>query len=470
MGSGFRLSCRSCGEKAEQDRPGYTCPKCGGVLEYSVDTEYLKEVKFKGPITFWRYRPVLPAVQEAVSLGEGGTPLWISERLGSDLGLKKLKLKDETRNPTSSFKDRSASLIVSDAVGRGFDTLVSATSGNHGASLAAYSAKEGLTCHLVVPSNMDIGKLAQMIAYDADVEEAGETIEAALKRVVELADATGSYQATTELNPLSVEALKTISYEIFEQGCKPDWVAVAMGSGVTIHALWKGFTELEVMGLISERPRLIGVQASGCAPIADAFIMGENEPIEIESGDTVASAIKMSRPMHGAAALKALRESEGFSVTISDDAMLEYGREIARSEGIFAEPASAASVACLPSLVDTGEIDHSDTIVSLITSSGLKTNDILKSLRRRRKSPGFGLRLATKERLLREISKDQTYGYALWKWMGGELTLGAVYQHLSDLETRGLIKSHTVGKRRYLNITDKGRRVLGAMDELQVLL
>jgi DNA-binding transcriptional ArsR family regulator len=150
--------------------------------------------------------------------------------------------------------------------------------------------------------------------------------------------------------------------------------------------------------------------------------------------------------------------------------MLEFGKEIARSEGIFAEPASAASVACLPGLIESGEIDHSDTIVSLITSSGLKTNDILKSLSRRRKSPGLGSRLATKERLLKEISKGQTYGYALWKGMEGELTLGAVYQHLSDLELRGLISSRAVGKRRYLTITDRGRRVLGAMDELQVLL
>jgi threonine synthase len=191
MGSSFKLSCRSCGQEAEQDRPGYTCLKCGGVLEYSFDPEYLKEVKFEGPISFWRYRPegpisfwryrpVLPPVKEAVSLGEGGTPLWVSERLGSDLELENLKLKDETRNPTSSFKDRSASLIVSDAVGRGFDTLVSATSGNHGASLAAYSAKEGLTCHLIVPSNMDIGKLAQMIAYDAEVDTAGDNIEHAI--------------------------------------------------------------------------------------------------------------------------------------------------------------------------------------------------------------------------------------------------------------------------------------------------
>ena len=471
MESPCRLECILCKSRFPEAEMGGRCSECGGSLEYSFDPDYLKSVRFKGPLTFWRYRPVMPPVTKPVSLGEGGTPLWEAKRLGESLKLGNLLLKDETRNPTSSFKDRSASLMISDALSRGFGSVVCATSGNHGASLAAYSAMEDVSCRLVVPGDLDLGKLAQMIAYDADIEEAGKNIEAALERVVELADATGSYQATTELNPLSVEALKTISYELTEQGCTPDWVAVAMGSGVTIHALWKGFTELEEMGLIDGKPRLIGVQAAGCSPIADAYKKGEDEPVELETADTVASAIKMSKPLYGAAALEALKESGGLSVTITDDSMLEYGKEIARSEGIFAEPASAASVACLPNLVQSGEIDHSDTIVSLITSSGLKTNDILKSLsRRRRKSPGLGLRLATKERLLTEISKEQTYGYALWKGMEGELTLGAVYQHLSGLELRGLITSHAEGKRRYLTITDKGQRVLAAMDELQVLL
>jgi threonine synthase len=439
-------------------------------MEYTFEPEHLKEVMFDGPITFWRYRPVLPHVKEAVSLGEGGTPLWVSERLGSDLGLENLKLKDETRNPTSSFKDRSASLIVSDAVGRGFDTLVSATSGNHGASLAAYSATEGLTCHLVVPSNMDIGKLAQMIAYDAEVDTAGDNIEHAISQTVDLVERTGWYQATTELNPLSTEALKTISYELAEQGDPPDWVVVAMGSGQTFHAVWKGFKELEEMGRLLKIPRLIGVQAEGCSPITEAFSQGDMKPSKLEAAETVAKAILNSEPMYGSAALEALKESDGISVTVTDDEMLRYGKEIARLEGIFAEPASAAAVACLPSLRDEGIIDPKDSIISLITSSGLKTNDIFQSLSSRRRSPGLGSKLATKEHLLKNISRSKTYGYELWKGMGKKMTLGAVYQHLSDLEEKGLIVSQTEGKRRYLLITEKGRRVLAAMDELTILL
>jgi threonine synthase len=243
-----------------------------------------------------------------------------------------------------------------------------------------------------------------------------------------------------------------------------------MGSGVTIHSLWKGFTELEEAGKIDSKPRLIGVQAEGCAPIADAFNKHIEEPLNLESGDTVATAIRVARPMFGAAALRALEESDGFSVTVSDSAMIDYGKEIARHEGIFAEPASAASVAFIPELLECGVIDSSDTVVSIITSSGLKTNDILRSLNLRRKSPGLGIRLATKERILRRIATKKTYGYALWKDLGKAMTLGAVYQHLSDLESRGLVASSAEGKRRVHELTEKGRKVLDALEDLQSLM
>jgi threonine synthase len=386
------------------------------------------------------------------------------------MGFRNLFLKDETRNPTNSFKDRSAALIVSDVVGKGFDSLISATNGNHGASLAAYSAKEDIQCRLIVPEDLDIAKLAQMIAYDARVEDSGGAIEAALEKATNIASETGVYQATTELNPLSVEAIKTISYEIWEQAEVPDWVAVAMGSGATIHSIWKGFKELENSGAIDERPRLIGVQAKGCAPIANAQLEKKDEVFELDSTETIAVAIRVAKPLYGSAALQAIKESGGLSVTVTDSSMIDFGKEIARHEGIFAEPASAASVACLSVLLEDGTIDPTDSMVSIVTSSGLKTNDIIRSLSHRQKSPGLGRRLATKGRILRHISLDRTYGYAIWKFLGKEMTLGAVYQHLSDLEGRGLLSSHTEGKRRYLEITERGRKVLEALDELRVLL
>jgi threonine synthase len=466
----FKFKCDLCNIRYEDKELGDRCSHCGGLLEYTYDQEYIKSINFKGRLSFWRYREAMPSVKHTVSLGEGGTPLWHAKKLTETLRLQNLALKNETRNPTNSFKDRTATLMISDAVTKGFDSIVCATNGNHGASLSAYSAKEDISCHLLVTSDLDIGKLAQIIAYDAHIEESGDSIDSAIHRANEISNDMGWYQATTELNPLSIEALKTISFEIAEQGEVPDWMAVAMGSGVTIHALWKGFNELSEMGIIKKKPRLIGVQSEGCSPIVEAYKKGEEKPIIPKEFETVATAIKVSNPLFGTAALNDLKESKGVSVKISDEEMLQYGKEIARTEGIFVEPASAATVACLPKLIDAGVIDSSDKVVSLITSSGLKTNDILKTLHKRRKSIGLSARLATKERLLKEISETETYGYALWKGMEKELTLGAVYQHISDLENKGLISSKTAGKRRYLKITKKGRRVLSSLDELKVLL
>lgn len=465
----YRLTCSSCGLDVSQQQILGRCTRCGEILEYEFDLNYLQTVKFKGSFTFWRYRPVLPDVPKPISLGEGGTPLHNAERLGKVLGLENLLLKDETRNPTNSFKDRSASLIISDAAGKIFDTLVCATNGNHGASLAAYSAKVDITCHLLVPRSLDLGKLAQMIVYDAHVEEAGGSIEDAIANASNLAMDSGWYQATTELNPLAVEALKTIPFELAEQTCTPEWVVVAMGSGATIHAIWKGFKELEKMGHIEKKPRLIGVQAAGCAPIAGAFSSGKDKPLDLNKVETEATAIRVATPIYGYSALKALNESKGLAVSVTDEEMLISGKEIARSEGIFVEPASAATVACIKRLIDTGEIDKDDSVISLITSSGLKTDDILLSLSRRRRSPGFSSRLATKERILKMIDKRRTYGYDLWKSMGKKMTLGAIYQHLSDLEKRGMISPYPEGKRRYLKITERGKRVLAALDDLRSL-
>ncbi|MGD0804109.1 MAG: threonine synthase [Candidatus Bathyarchaeia archaeon] len=464
------LVCTECGYVFLSDSGKNRCEKCGGILEYIWDEEYLKTVKFTGELKFWRYKPILPSVKKPVSLGEGGTPLQEAQRLAEALSLKQLALKDETRNPTNSFKDRSAALIVSDALGKGFSSLVCATNGNHGASVAAYSAKANIACHLIVPKALDIGKLAQMMVYNAEIVESGEMIEESISRAITLEEEMGWYQATTELNPLSIEGLKTIAYEIVEQKGEPDWMFVAMGSGVTISSLWKGFKELETMERIRKLPRLVGIQAKGCSPIVSAFDTGEDAPKPIEHGETEATAIRVSRPIFGELALKALRESKGFAVTVSDEDMLAAGREIARLEGIFAEPASAATVASLSNLVNAGKIDRSDRVICLITSSGLKTDDILQSLTKRKRSQGLGSMLTTKEKILRHISSGETYGYEIWKTVGKGMTIGAVYQHIADLDERGLISSSLRGKRRYYEITDRGRRTLSALDDLQVLL
>ncbi len=467
MSQSHVLECLSCRAQNISENPDTICSKCGGLLEYRLNID---QVRFTGPITFWRYRPVLPRVFEVVSLGEGGTPLQKADRLADSLHFKNLYLKDETRNPTNSFKDRSAALIISDAKSRGYDSIVCASNGNHGASISAYAAKEDIQCNLVIPVGVDMGKLAQMLMYDAKIVQTGDNIEDAIKRSRELEKEMDWYQATTELNPLSIEGLKTISYELVEQNGVPDYVILAMGSGATLHALWKGFKEMRQLGIIEDMPKMIGVQAKGCSPIQQAYDKGTMEPVKIMKGETEASAIRVAEPIYGKLALEALKESNGFAVAVSDEEMLDAGMEIARNEGIFAEPASSAPVASLQTDYINDRIDHDANIVCLVTSSGLKTDDILRNITKRKKSPRLGSRLATKERILRTINQSPTYGYAIWKNLGSDMTIGAVYQHLTDLETKGLIKSTQKGKRKELEITERGKRALEALDDLQVLL
>ena len=463
------LTCTTCGKEFESYLT-VRCSDCGGLLEYRYEADYLKSVEFTGPLSFWRYRPVLPNVEHVVSLGEGGTPLHNSKRIGESIGLKNLYLKDESQNPTNSFRDRCASLVVSNAVDLGYDSLIAATAGNLGASLAAYSAKADLRCNLLVPRAVDMGKLAQMIAYDASIEEYGETVDEGVEQAEKLGRETGWYQATFELNPLAVEALKTISFEVVEQIGVPDWVVIPMGSGGTVCALWKGFKELEASGKTDSLPRIVGVQAKGCSPIVDAFQLKRKQPLEVAEASTRALAICVKKPVYGEVALAALKESSGIAVSVDDEDIIRTEKEIAHLEGLFAEPASSATVACLSILLDRDVLGPSDKVVCLITSSGLKTTDILSTLGKRSKSLGLSYRLATKEKILRIIQGDRTYGYDIWKKMGKGMTLGAVYQHLTELEERGLITSFVKGKRRYFEVTSRGLNILKALDEMKSLL
>jgi threonine synthase len=215
---------------------------------------------------------------------------------------------------------------------------------------------------------------------------------------------------------------------------------------------------------------MIGVQAKGCSPITQAYKKGIKEPIKIETGNTEASAIRVAEPLYGKLALESLKESGGFAISVSDEEMIEAGIIIARNEGIFAEPASSAPVASLKKHMIQDRIDHDAKIVCLITSSGLKTDDILRNITKRKKSPRLGSRLATKERILRIINQGPSYGYAIWKILGADMTIGAVYQHLTDLEAKGLIKSTQKGKRKELAITERGKRAIEALNDLQSLL
>ena len=464
------LRCVHCGSKFPTYPLRSNCEKCGGLLEYNADLPKGSEAKFSGPIGFWRYKQMLPPVRHMVSLGEGGTPMHRAERLAKRLSLKELYLKDETRNPTNSYRDRAAALLTSNAIDQHFDTLICATNGNMGASLAAYSAKAGLICHLIVPEVVDVGKLAQMLAYDATIEEFGEILDDSIRKAAKMAEETGWYQATAELNPLVVEAQKTISFEVYEQFGVPEWILVSMGSGGTIYSLWKGFKELKQLGFTDALPKIVGVQPEGCAAIVSALNKGTSKSEKISNPSTRALAILVAEPLQSELAIEAIRESDGLALTVSDPEILAAELQIAKLEGVFAEPASSATIAALEKLVEKGKISCDSSVMCLITGSGLKATDVLQALTKKQKTAVLGLDVSTKEKILRILSKGDTYGYDLWKKLGKTITRAAVYQHLNELAEKGLIVAYEKSGRKFFKIVERGRKVLQAIDELKLLL
>ncbi|MGD0644511.1 MAG: threonine synthase [Candidatus Bathyarchaeia archaeon] len=459
------LKCIRCGSQYPSDALRTDCEKCGGTLEYVFDLSKLGKLKFFGT-GFWKYKQILPPTKNRVSLGEGGTPIHRAERLAKAVGLKNVFLKDETRNPTGSYRDRAAALVTSNALDLGCESLVCATNGNMGASLAAYSAKAGLICHVVVPKIVDVGKLAQMLAYDAVIEESGEIVDDSIRKAAALAKETGWYQATAELNPLVVEAQKTISYEINEQFAVPDWVIVSMGSGGTIYSLWKGFKELKQIGVTESLPRMVGVQTEGCAAIVNKLVKSVSKSCILS---TRALAILVGEPLQSELAIKAIQESNGLALTVSDANILAAELQVAKLEGVFAEPASSATVAALQKL-KADRISKDSSVVCLITGSGLKATDVLQALTKKQKTAGLGLAVSTKEKILKILSEKDTYGYDLWKQLGKIMTRAAIYQHLNELSDKGLVVGYEENGKKFFRITERGRKVLAAFDDIKLLL
>lgn len=462
------LECTECKSTGESYPPRHRCPKCGGLLEYKFDYERLEDVSFAGELTFWRYRNLLPEVKNLATMREGGTPLHKAKRLAKQFSLEHLYLKDETRNPTNSFRDRGAALLVSNALDLDCAAVLCATNGNLGASLSAYCAKYGIICHAIIPRIVDMGKLAQMLIYDAIIEEYGETVDKSIERAEKLAEETGWYQATPELNPLIVEAQKTIAFEVAEQLGVPDWFVVSMGSGGTIYSVWKGFQELYELDRIEKLPRMVGIQAEGCSPIVDAYHRHERR--KPTKHLTRAIGILVEKPIRLRLAMQAIEQSDGTATSVSDEEIFSAEQEVARLEGVFAEPASSGTIAALRKLRSQSTIDDDETVVCLITGSGLKATDVLQALSKKRKAAIVGAEFSTKEKILRILNQKEAYGYELWKLLGRIMTRSAVYQHLNELSDRGLTSSYIKEKKRYFAITWRGKRVLQAINEIKILL
>jgi len=286
-------------------------------------------------------------------------------------------VKNEGENPTGSFKDRGMTVGVSRALELGARGVICASTGNTSASLAAYSARAGLDCLVVVPAGkIALGKLAQAMMYGAKVVAVNGNFDDALSLVMDACTKLGLYLLNS-VNAYRLEGQKTIGFELIEQrGWRlPDWIVLPVGNAGNISAIWKGVKELRRLGIIDEAPRMAGVQAEGAAPIANAVKQGwlEEEIIEfVDKPETIATAIRIGRPVNWKKALRAIRESKGTAVAVSDSEIVEAQKLLARLEGVFVEPASAASIAGLRRLLEEGIIDRDESVVCITTGHGLK--------------------------------------------------------------------------------------------------
>jgi len=369
-----------CHRSYGDDAPLYKCPVCKGLLEvvydYSKQKAGIRQKWSARPISVWRYRELLPPIDQfhIVSLGEGGTPLYPVDRIASHLHLDELFLKNEGANPTGSFKDRGMTVGVSKAVALGMRVVACASTGNTSASLAAYGARAGLRCMVLVPEGkVALGKLSQAIVHGAEVVTIDGNFDQALRLVEEICRRFPVYLLNS-VNPFRLEGQKTLAFEIWEQlgNVVPDAVVVPVGNAGNISALWSGFTELQQLGLTEKLPRLLGVQAEGAAPLARSFKSGRDDLTPVRNPETVATAIRIGFPVNWRKAIRALRESDGSMVIVSDHEILSAQKLIARGEGVFVEPASAASVAALPHFLEEDVLSSESQVICIATGHGLK--------------------------------------------------------------------------------------------------
>jgi threonine synthase len=405
-------------------------------------------------------------------MGEGGTICKESEKLGVILELKNLFFKNETQNPyTNSFKDRVGALLISHAISWEYNKVICASNGNQGASIAAYASLGGLKCINIIPKEIDIGKRAQMITYGSEIIEYGDIIDDAILSAKNK-EYENYYQCTPEYNPLTIEAQKSISFELYKQIGVPDWIVIPMGSGELLVSVWKGFFELLEVGIIESAPKLIGVQSQSSAPIVDSFFKSKKtKENKIEKMKSLALGTLVKDPLYKELAVNFIKKSKGTVIAIPERMIIKSVDELLRNEGIIAEPASALSLGGINLLNQKNFFDSNDKIVCLITASGLKVPYVLEAISSRAKTAGLGNLLSTKLKILTQVSlsgKNGIYGIKL-KGFLEPISSAAVYQHLKELEQKDLITRNKAGKNVYYVITENGKKVLEALETLTEL-
>jgi threonine synthase len=375
------LECSVCKQLLPAGTVQNLCP-CGGPLWVRYDLERLKrdwsrdQVR-QGPESMWRYAPALPVEhpENIISLGEGMTPLLKAERFGMVLGADRLLIKDEGLNPTGSFKARGMSCAISMARELGIKKVALPSAGNAASAAAAYSARAGIEAHIFMPRDVPQANYIECKAAGAHVTLVDGLINDCGKIVSSRKDAEGWFEVSTQKEPYRVEGKKTMGYELAEQlgWTVPDAIFYPTGGGVGLIGMWKAFDEMETLGWIGgKRPKMIAVQAAGCQPIVKAFENGEGRSQVWEHAETVASGLRVPKPLGDFLILDAVRKSGGTAIAVSDDELMEAGRQLASKEGLFIAPEGAACVAALDRLLKSRFLDRSEQIVIYNTGAGVK--------------------------------------------------------------------------------------------------
>jgi threonine synthase len=376
------LECTKCGARYESEQIWRLSPCCEKPLYPRYDLQSIRErftpqsLAAREP-TLWRYAEVLPVRDPRfrLTLGEGMTPLLHAPRLASELGVARIWLKDEGQNPTGSFKARGLALAVSRAAELGIREVAIPSAGNAGSAAAAYAAAAGIAAHVVLPRDTPRPIIEEARALGADVQLIDGLITDAARIVAEGAAAHGWFDLSTLKEPYRVEGKKTMGYELFEQldGRLPQVIVYPTGGGTGLVGMWKAFEEMEELGWIgSERPRMISVQAAGCAPIVRAWEQGADSAELWQDAHTYASGLRVPRAVGDFLMLDAIRASNGAAVAVADEAMADAVRLIGRTTGVFAAPEGGATAAALAPLLQSGALEASAEVVLFITGSGLK--------------------------------------------------------------------------------------------------
>ena len=377
------MACRNCG-RSQPIGLSYVCVACFGPLEVQYDYSVVARTLTREAIAarkpgLWRYAELLPVeVPPTRGLPVGSTPLTLADRLGSTLGVDRLWIKDDTRNPSLSFKDRAVAVAAARAVEFGVEALACASTGNLAGATAAAAAAVGLPAYVFIPADLEPAKVDHALAYGATVVPVDGTYDDVNRLCLEIADETGWGFVNINLRPFYAEGSKTLAYEIAESlGWRsPDVVVAPIASGAMFTRVARGFEELVELGLIESRPiRFVGGQAAGCAPVATAWAAGTDVIEPVREPDTIVRSLAIGNPADGRYAVQLVNETDGSIEAIEDVTTAEAIRDVARLEGIYPETAGGVTLAAAAAARKRGVIRPGDEVVALLTGNGLKTPD-----------------------------------------------------------------------------------------------